>query len=221
LKNEDILRTLTKIGRKDRFLSSYLPGSSHQLDFYFLDKDDVDTENLVKYDSLFDVIDGVWIKKPQKIMNALSSVYLLNKAKEKAKFFIDKIDLDLSQTKRDCIDFLILKDYIKSLDIDTIKEIKKEFQNIVNTLNNDLDILIDDKEMIKSLRKNSFNKYELDTELEKLMGSLNYSDGNLIFKVIQRYGYLRILSEISEIFKSKNINTDDDVEQLIGIIDNA
>ncbi len=38
------------------------------------------------------------------------------------------------------------------------------------------------------------------------MGSLNYGDGNLIFKILQRYGYIKILKNISDLKNKVSLN---------------
>ena len=59
------------------------------------------------------------------------------------------------------------------------------------------------------MRREGFSKEELKTEIEKLGGSLNYSQGNLIYKLLQRYGYLKILREISKIKEKEKLNEQD------------
>jgi hypothetical protein len=219
LDNEDMLDYLTKEGRKDRVMSSFVPGTAHQLDFYFIATDEHDLDSLIKYDSLYDLKNEVWIKEPHKITNSVS-YSILEKAKEKASFFIQKLDLDLAKAKRDTIDFIILRDYMKSLDSNELKEIESEFNTLLESINESVELLINDREIIKFLRKKEFSKKELSNDLERIMGSLNFSDGNIIYKLIQRYGYMRILSEIKELFKNKNISSDKDVSNLIEILDN-
>jgi hypothetical protein len=120
-------------------------------------------------------------------------------------------------TKRDSVDFLVLRDYIKTLDSDDLGVLYTDFKTALQRVNADVKLLMQDRDLIKGLRKNSFHRKDLKTNLEYLMGSLNYADDNLLFKLVQRYGYMRILSEVKLLMKDGKI-TSDEVEDLIDIL---
>jgi len=50
-----------------------------------------------------------------------------------------------------------------------------------------------------------------------MMESLNYADGNLAFKLMQRYGYMSILSEIDRIYKDRKV-TPKEVAEVVKIL---
>lgn len=217
LDDADLLNTLIDLGRSSVWLTAMIPGTYHELDGYFYSTDEFIITNLIKYDSLYSVFEDKWIKEPTKLMNGYSPTLILEFAKEKASMYINKLSIDIAKAKRDCIDFLVFKDYIKTLDNDDLKKVYGTFNTLLKNINNSLEELVEDRELIKELRKKAFSKKELTTSLEKLMGSLNYSDGNLIFKLLQRYGYMRILTEIKLLLKNRNVtvNTVDDVLEIL------
>lgn len=215
--DEDILESLTDLGRKSFWLTAIIPGTLHVLDAYFYSVEEFTPINLLKYDSLYRVDKDIWIKEPKKLMGGYSSSYIMDIAKKKAKPYMDKLDIDIARAKRDCVDFLVLKDYIKGLDTDDLKEIYKEFYDSLESINSSIEVLIQDKDIIKDLRKREFKKTELTQDLEKTMGSINYSDGNLVFKVLQRYGYMKILSEIGDIFKNRGV-MNQDIQKIINVL---
>ena len=118
----------------------------------------------------------------------------------------------MERTKRDSVDFLVLKDYLKGMDREELKSLATDFKIAFERVNDDLDDLIEDKNIAKRLRKSEFSKKMLNSDLELMMGSLNYSKGNLIYKVLQRYGYLRILFEISSLFEENRMSPDDVID---------
>ena len=63
-----------------------------------------------------------WEKKPKKIDGIVSPSYVLNYSKSIAKRYIKKIVDDIDQTKRDSIDFIMLREYIKNLDKEDLKK---------------------------------------------------------------------------------------------------
>ncbi len=206
--NEDILDNLIDEGREGSWLTAAIPGTAHVLDVYFIEQEDFTEDKYIKYDSLFSVTRNTWYKTPQKINTEGNPSYILDRAKEKARDYLDQISLDLSKAKRSTMDFYILMDFLKSLDEDDLRQFYGEVKKILNEINDSVEKLIQDREMLKVLRKETFDKKELDSQFEQLMGSFNYADGNLIFKIVQRYGYMRILTDLKKMFKNRRINVD-------------
>ena len=86
-----------------------------------------------------------------------------------------------------------------------------------NAVNESLNDLIQDRIDLKYLRTEAFSKDTLNTELEKAMQSLNYSDGNLVFKVMQRYGLMNILTSVRDKMDTEGLNVDN-VNEYLSII---
>lgn len=204
----DLCEHLVDLGRESSWLTAVIPQTAHVLDVYFIDYNEFTEDKYIKYDSLYSISSNKWIKSPQKINTQGNPSYILDRAKEKAKDYLDQLSLDISQARRDVLDFYILMDYLKSLDEDEIFQFYDEIQERVDEINESVEVLLQDREMLKLLRKETFNKKELDSQLAQLMGSLNYADGNLIFKIVQRYGYMRILTDLKKLFKNKRITVD-------------
>lgn len=219
LPDEEILERLISTGRESFWLTALVPDTLHVLDVYFISIDEANNINLLKFDSLYDVIDENWIKRPQQLMGSYSPSVILEYAKEKASKYIDGLTLDLAKTRRDTIDLMLLIDYLKGMDQDDLSNFAKDLDKLLNEVNDGIESLVSDRDLIKDLRHRAFKKEELDSELEKMMGSINYSDENLIFKVLQRYGYMRILSEIKELYEDKFLSLDeiDDLAEILHI----
>lgn len=214
---EQILDLLKDLGRKSSFLTATIPGTLHSLDFYFYSAADKEIFNLYKYDSLYSINKEEWIKPPKRYEELEYNEDILDIAFRKAEPYIERISEDIDNTKRDVIDFLIFKDFVRTLEESDLFKVKNLFLKHLDQINIDLDNLIEDREVVKYLRKEEFKRNDLRTNLERIMGSLNYSDGNLIFKIIQRYGYMQILSEIDEIFSERDA-TPTDAEKILSIL---
>ncbi len=215
--DNEILDWLKDQKKQSFWLSQLLPNTEHPIDIYFISAAELNRLNILRYDSLYVLSTDEWIKEPMKLIAGLSPSYILEVAKQKAEPYIEVITKDIEKAKRDCIDFLVLRDFLKTLEVDDLYYLQQEFSNKLDIINNDIIGLVQDKEAIKELRNVDYTKDYLDTELEKLMGSLSYSNGNLIFKLIQRYGYLKILVEISEYFKRRDIYPKD-IETILSLL---
>lgn len=220
IEKSEIIAYLVDLGRSSYWLTASVPGTLHQLDVYFYDLADLTTLNLLKYDSLYQLSDDTWIKEPKKLPESIPPDYVLQLAKEKAAPYLESVIMDIEKAKQDTIDFILLRDFLKNLDSNDLEEIYEEFSHQLDIINSDLEKLVKDKDFIKNLRSKEFSKQELDSSLEKFTGSLNFSDGNLIFKVLQRYGYLRILSEIKHFLKHHDVEQKD-AERILKILHGA
>lgn len=206
---EGILWYLIDTGRKSKELTSTIPNTGHVLDVYFYDSFELPEEHLLRFDSLYSIGSNSWIKEPKPLPKELPPNYFLEKAKEYAEPYLAKISEDFNKTKIDSKDFMFLRNYLKSLHYEDMSEIQDYYYDLLYQIDKDLDNLIDDRKLLMRMRREGFSKEELKTEIEKLGGSLNYSQGNLIYKLLQRYGYLKILREISKIKEKEKLNEQD------------
>ena len=207
LDDNTMLDKLIDIGRQSSFLTAPVPQTEHNLDIYFYSNINLPEQHLIKYDSLYSLKSDSWIKYPKKLNFKHSDIILY--AKEKSQQYINSLDLKFGETYRDSVELLSLIDYFKTADSDDLDEIKSEFIKLYKELKEDLGELSDLREDIKKDRIDAFSKKELETELEKASKSLNFSDGNIKFKYIQKIGYLSILSELNKVCEKKNLKFKD------------
>ncbi len=193
-------------GRESFYTTQFLPGTNHALDFYFYTEEEFYPINYNKYDSLYSFKRG-WLSEPRDLPIDQPD-FILEVAYEKATPYIEKIVGDVHEAKKNIIDFILFRDYISTLDDDDIQAVYKEFLEQFNKVDESIVQLVDDRSMFKSMRDVAFNKEELESELELIMGSYNYSDENLIFKVIQRYGLMNMLSEIKDLYTKRGLTVD-------------
>jgi hypothetical protein len=215
--DEDILEYLLKEGRRSFWLTSAVPGTMHTMDFYFVSLKEAQHINLLKYDSLYDVVNNRWIKEPNQIAEDYSPSLILNYAKEKAQPYLENITFEIAQAQHDTVDLKLLLDFLKTMDSDDLKMFASDINQSLENVNFDLEKLIESYEIVKELRKKTFKKEELNSQLEKIMGSINYSDENLVFKILQRYGYMRILSEIKNLVEKGHVSISE-INELSGIL---
>jgi len=214
MSEDDILDELVTKGRESFWLTQLVPNSQHALDAYFYSLDEVANLNLLKYDALYSIYFDKWLKPPQKLPNNISSQDILDYAKAKAERFIQNVVQDIEKTKRDSIDFTLLYDYVKSLPKEEAQQLYADVAKSLQEVNEDIAKLSDTKEFIKNNRWKSFDKKELRDDFEKILKSFNYADDNLIFKLMQRYGYMKILSMFSDLIEDDGYVSPSEVEDV-------
>ncbi len=104
--SEEICDYLIDVARDSQELTACVPGTEHALDAYFYDEEEGIEDNLIKYDSLYSIGQNKWIKEPKTFPQDISPDFFLNKAKEYAEPYLNKISEDFNKTKMDSKDFM-------------------------------------------------------------------------------------------------------------------
>ena len=217
-KGESICDALTKKGRSSFYLSNVVPGTLHNLDPYFYTDEEFYPIHQLKYDSIYSFNKSGWIKEPVDIFEGEQAAdAILNVAWYRAQPYIEIITKDITQASKDIVDFMMFKEYVAQLDNDDLHKVYDLFMEKYNAVNESLNDLIQDRIDLKYLRTEAFSKDTLNTELEKAMQSLNYSDGNLVFKVMQRYGLMNILTSVRDKMDADGLNVNN-VNEYLSII---
>ena len=214
---KNISDQLIESGRSSYYLTTEVPGTHHNLDVYFYSSDEYYPVNLNKYDSLYSISDSTWLQEPKDLTEDFSPDFVLNYAWDKAQAYVSTIVSDISKAKKSLVDLICLRDYLKTLDEDDIDRMKYFFIRKFNEVNDSIEDLIKDRVELKNLRTTGFEKDDLQSDMERTFGSFNYSDENLIFKVVQRYGYMTILSEIKKLYSKKGV-TIDNVDTYLNLV---
>ena len=172
LLNGIIRKTLNSLGLK-------VPGTGHQLEFYF-----EDNKHLQPFDGIYSVLKNKWIKEPITIDNDFNPDVIYKNRLETVQGFIDYFDLKISKIERELkdIDFLketILmnpdKDYWMSYLNDKIGMVEKEIEDYIEK----------GEDVIEKRHKNYSRE----------------GDSNLLFKYLQRYNYLWLSKQLENILE--------------------
>lgn len=214
---DDIMDMLCDKSKETTWTTAYIPATKHRLDIYFLSAKEASSISMLRYDSIYNLMTDNWLKTPKQIEGHAAPSYVLNYARSMARKFLEKLSLDIAQAQRDSIDYLILKDQLKELEESDLSRFREDLEISLDRINASVEELSEAREVIKGIREKTFEKRKLQNQLENMMKSLNYADGNLIFKLVQRYGYMSILSEIDKIYKDKKV-TPKEVEEVAKIL---
>lgn len=214
---DSISDILIDAGRSNYYLTANVLDTNHAIDAYFYSRSEYEPVNLNKFDSLYSINENRWIQEPKDMDSDFSPDYVLNYAWDKAQNYVSSIVTDMSKAKKSLVDLICLRDYLRSLDEDDIENMKYFFIRKFNEVNDAVEDLIKDRQDLRELRCHGFEKDNLRSDLEKMFGSFNYSDENLIFKVLQRYGYMTILYEIKTMYDKKGV-TSDNIDTYLNLV---
>ena len=141
-------------------------------------------------ENIYDVLNDTWIKKSEKNKVVLPYQYI----KDLSRFFIDGAELALSRYRQDKQEIEIYRAMdIEKHEITQEEKIEKISQKLVD-LRNDIDALRLIHHIIYSFRGEGFSGqlFRVNIELAN-KGDPRYSPNNLVYKMIDRFGYLEKL----------------------------
>ena len=170
-----------------------LPGTNHPINFFCMaagqQVKEIDAENI------YDIINAVWIKKSEKNKAVLPYQYI----KDLSRFFIDGAELALSRYRQDKQEIEIYRSIdTEKNEVTPQEKVEKISQKLVD-LRNDVDALRLIHHIIHSFRGEGFSGqlFRVNIELAN-KGDPRYSPNNLVYKMIDRFGYLEKLKDTAQ-----------------------
>jgi len=207
--NEEMQKELLKVFW-NTLNKEKLPGTSHPLTYYILSaKESVLTQG----EEAYDILNDKWIVSPQKMPENLDVSDKIKLLQDKAENIMKKLDEELGKTKRDLIDYNILKELVSSYEGDK-EDIQKLVEKKLEDIEQGLKQLQKENEQIHEERNKAF--YDGQEPIEKGL-SKNWTPGNILFKLIERYRYLDILRKIKHIIKDDQV-TEEETKELEDVL---
>lgn len=146
-------------------------------------------------DVIYNLKNDKWLKKSKKENVEVSASYML----EITKFFMSGIQDRLAELERDKIELEIYKNYSPEKIEISQKEINTLISNKETEIKSDLDALYIAYHIIRGFRKEAFQEGEpFEVLIDINMKNPNYSVNNLVYKTLERYGYLEKLEKAKE-----------------------
>lgn len=220
-KSDIIDYLIEEIKQSPEYKAPYSKESPRDFDWYFYDKADfveLVEEGTKKFDSIYDILNRNWVKKSPTPTD-LKEDGILNYALELSKSILKKFDLKLGRLNRNTFDYLYFLDYLKFVNPES-QIIKSKLM----TLNHDIEEILADLEIdrkhFKELRQTASDTESLEGTYAQVFRSFNFSDPNLVRKILERYGYWMILMELKKIGKDNpespmRVSTIEEIRQVL------
>ncbi len=179
-------------------LAKILPNGNlwqnHPVNYYLT----INDKNIMAAEAIYDLLEDKWIKKPMKESIEVPVAYAL----EISKFFMDGIDLRISEYERDKKELDMLQDYLKENDIAVDKnDIQQKIVLKEEEIKADLDSIYIGHKMAKSFRKEAFEGEEADFLIDIKASHPNKSINNVVYKLLEKFGYFDKLNKYEKIRK--------------------
>jgi len=168
-------------------------------------------------DAVYSVTDRRWIKGPKEVPLTFDPYEeyadIIDQVREVAK----EADLDIGELKRDVIDYETIRKAIEGLPVEAQKKLLKRLADKLREIEKDIEELKDIKAKISKARKVASEPKTIDQALKDAELAAEWEEKNAMFKFLDRYDYLRIISRLEKLLADNEL-TDDEVETIRGIL---
>ena len=175
-----------------------IPGTEHPINYFSIIDPVTFNKARDMADGTFDIDSNKWIKKPEP------GTFEPEKYVTDFQKRVSEIDVVKGELVRDMIDYEELKD-LTSSDIDNLSSlVSKKLDEIKDSINT----LIDIGDKTINDRKDAFSKDMSPDEIRKF-GVKNRLPKNVIYKMLEKYHYLKFFKKLKEIMEDGKISPDE------------
>jgi predicted nucleotidyltransferase len=205
-KREDERINLSKkylsVSNPDNIQGKLIPGSKHPINYYFItDKKTYDDQNL-KADAVFDINKNIFVKRPEDYTFDMD-LYIKDFNKK-----VQEIDVVKGELKRDIIDY----DELKELKPDDILNLQFKVNSKLEEIEDDLSDIIKIGDTVDAERRAAFDS-DMSPEEIKQYGIKNRLPKNVVYKMLEKYHYLKFYKKCKEILDDGKV-TDAEIDSL-------
>jgi len=186
----------------DNIQGKLIPGTKHPINYYFITDEETYDEQNAKADAVFDIKGQSFIKRPEKF-EFNPNLYMKDFQKQ-----VDKIDIHKGELKRDIIDY----DELMELKPGEIKDLEKRTKNKLNEIEHHIQKLKDIGTEVDAERRAAFDRDMTPDEI-KTYSIKNRLPANVIYKMLEKYHYLKLLKKCKKILEDGEV-TDDEIDSL-------
>jgi hypothetical protein len=178
-----------------------LPGTEHPVNYYLTSpQEKKDKFDNWKKDPMYDMVKDRWVTEPKK-SEEKNIVKNYKAVTEIARFFISGMESAMSEYEMDVNSYKTYKSFLEdSTSESEKKEIEEMMKFKLQEIIADIDGIYIAKHMIKSLRKEAFEKdfesLEIYTKIS--VKSSNTEINNLIYKYVEKLGYFDKIKKVMD-----------------------
>lgn len=183
------------------YMTQPIEGSIRPLDWYiyefaaFMDYRD---RKAPRFDCIYDVVNNRWYKFTPPI-EELPKTEVFNYAVGIAKELLSNLDTTVGKLHRNAIDYDYFRSYLKYIDPNSV-DVKAEMEKVISDIELLMQEIGEEKENYSALRREAFDEEKMIGKFSKLYKSINFSDVNLVRKVLEHYGYWYTIMELYKLW---------------------
>ncbi len=195
----------------DGYVSTVAP--PHPLEVYIDSNYDMD-----RADSVYNITDDTWVKWTPLPQISLSDYMTAFRS------WADKLDIQTAELRRDIVDYELLQEILANIqDAELVRQYMQDLQKKLVEIDEGVAVLADSWQDIHAERAKAFESSLASdgTDAVQKYVSHNLLPGNVVFKLIQRYGYAEILRALSKWYEEHAPVNEGNVEEVKQIVKKA
>ena len=186
----------------DSIQGKLIPGTKHPVNYYFITDEETYDDQNKKADAVFDIKGQSFVKRPEDF-EFNPNLYMRDFQRQ-----VDKIDILKGELKRDIIDY----DELTELKPGEIKDLEKRTSNKLGEIEKSIQDLTNIGDKIDTERRAAFDTDMTPDEI-KTYSIKNRLPANVIYKMLEKYHYLKLLKKCKKILDDGEV-TDDEIDSL-------
>ena len=165
----------------------------------------------------YDVLNDTWLVGPDLVPNSFNPYIEFIDIFGKVEVSCRECDIEIGKLKRNILDYKILKDGLSKISSNKKQEVKKLLEKKLKEIFDTVDTLSELKADIRDERK-ATSTPESEAEAKRLRKNKKWQKADAAFKMIAKYGYLQLISDLEQIKDSKQRFLDRDIKDIEKII---
>ncbi|MDD5589199.1 MAG: hypothetical protein PHP92_04045 [Candidatus Nanoarchaeia archaeon] len=211
---KELQKELVKVARVNEYKIN-----EHPLDFYIYDiAEFTQGEFLNKYDNLYNIEKGIWIKEPFDIdISTWDRGTIVKRGMNGAIKWAQTWDLSIGNMKREIRSYEIIMQHLILLSKEEKNKFKEDIQKILVDIQNEIEKMIDGKKEVVELRHKIFEE-DFKPNLEEYYFSINFLPENIQFKLLQEFGYFSLIKGLEKLLEDDGKITEEEIPEVKKII---
>ena len=186
----------------DNIQGKEIPGTKHPINFYFLTSKETYDDQNSKADTVFDIKNNKFIKRPDDFVFDLD-VYLKDFERK-----VQELDVVKGELKRDIIDY----DELKELQPNDILNLQDKVNDKLEEIEDSINDIVKIGDVVDAERRAAFDTDMSPDEIRKF-GVKNRLPKNVIYKMLEKYHYLTFYKKCKKILDDGEV-TDAEIDSL-------
>ena len=168
-------------------------------------------------DSLYDILQDTWLKGPKFEEDIYNPYQTYKDVFDKVSDLAKEADIDLGSLKRDVIDHEVITKAMGQLPQEAKVKLKSLLDTKLQEIEDDIDNLLQHKKEWGELRKGASHPSSKEQALKDVKMAKRWKESNAIFKFLDRYSYIKTITELEDLIKVGITNQDiPKVKEIIG-----
>jgi hypothetical protein len=179
-----------------------IPGTKHPINYYIITDPNVKETNDKMADGVFDIKNNTWFRKPKEFK------FDANRYAADFEKKVKEIDVVEGELKRDIIDYKELSE----LNPDDVLNLQEIINDKISQIEDDIKQLVSIGNTVLKDRQDAFAT-DMTPEEIKTFGKKNLLPKNVIYKMLEKYHYLKLYHQLKDILEDGKI-TDAEIRSI-------